>query len=143
MTSVEARRKTLAEVMVQEGVTTCQAAACQADSGAQFAEKLGLGEHWPPERVETCRRRVQRTPRSVCPRGKSSPHAQVPCSEAPCHAASDAHVRAHCQEAEVRSCTCGLTACGKRRAAEAGQGHPAGVKSPRDNEAMVNTAAIL
>ena len=26
--------KTLAEVMVQEGVTTCQAAACHADSGA-------------------------------------------------------------------------------------------------------------
>ena len=33
--------KTLAEVMVQEGVTTYQAAACHADSGAQFAEKLG------------------------------------------------------------------------------------------------------
>ena len=33
--------KTLAEVMVQEGVTTCQAAACHADSGAQFAVKLG------------------------------------------------------------------------------------------------------
>ena len=25
----------------QEGVTTCQAAACHADSGAQCAEKLG------------------------------------------------------------------------------------------------------
>ena len=33
--------KTLAEVMVQEGVTARQAAACHADSGAQFAEKLG------------------------------------------------------------------------------------------------------
>ena len=33
--------KTLAEVMVQECLTTCQAAACHADSGAQIAEKLG------------------------------------------------------------------------------------------------------
>ena len=32
---------TLAEVMVQEGVTTCQAAARHADSGAHFAEKSG------------------------------------------------------------------------------------------------------
>ena len=75
--------KTLAELMVQEGVTTCQAAACHADSGTPVCGKVGLSEHWPPERVETCRRGVRRTPRSMCPRGKSSPHAHDPCSEPP------------------------------------------------------------
>ena len=134
--------KTLAEVMVQEGVTTCQAAACHADSGAQFAEKLGsanigLQSVWRLADVEFDAHLA------ACARVERVAHMHTLRVKKPRHAAGDAHVRAHCQEAEVRSCTCGPAASGKRRAAEAGQGHPAGVRSPRDNEAMVNTTAKL
>ena len=118
---------TLAEVMVQEGVTTCQAAACHADSGAQFAQKLGsanigfqsvwrLADEEFDAHLAACAR-VERVARMHTPRVQKPLAMQ-----------------------EVTR-TCGPAACGERRAAEAGQGHPAGVKSPRDNEAMVNTAA--